>query len=58
MFEKCHHFTLTDALVTIQTINLSAPSSDLKKQMNGRGRHLGQKIWFITINQIQPTLFL
>ena len=31
MLEKCHHFTLTDALVTIQTINLSVPGSELKK---------------------------
>ena len=51
-------FTLTDALVTIQTINLSVPGSELKKEMNGRGRHLEQKIWFLTINQVQPTLFL
>ena len=58
MFEKCHNFTLTDALVTIQTINLSVPDSELKKEMNGRGRHLGQKIWFLTINQVQHTLFL
>ena len=58
MFEKCHHFTLTYALVTIQTINLSVPDSELKKEMNGRGRHLEQKIWFLTINQVQPTLFL
>ena len=33
-------FTLTDALVTIQTINLLVPGSVLKKEMNGRGRHL------------------
>ena len=51
-------FTLTDALVTIQTINLSVPGSELKKEMNGRGRHLEHKIWFLTINQVQPTLFL
>ena len=51
-------FTLTDTLVTIQTINLSVPGSELKKEMNGRGRHLEQKIWFLTINQVQPTLFL
>ena len=51
-------FTLTDALVTIQTINLSVPGSELKKKMNGRGRHLEEKIWFLTINQVQPTLFL
>ena len=51
-------FTLTDALVTIQTINLSVPGSELKKEINGRGRHLEQKIWFLTINQVQPTLFL
>ena len=55
---KCHHFPLTDAFVTIQTINLSVPGSELKKEMNGRGRHLQQKIWFLTINQVQPTLFL
>ena len=58
MLEKCHHFTLIDALVTIQTINLSVPGSELKKDMNGRGRHLEQKIWFLTINQVQPALFL
>ena len=58
MLEMCHHFTLTDALVTIQTINLSVPASELKKEMNGRGRHLEQKIWFLTINQVQPILFL
>ena len=58
MLEKCYHFTLTDALITIQTINLSVPGSDLKKEMNGRGRHLEQKIWLLTINQVQPTLFL
>ena len=58
MLEKCHHFTLTDALVTIQTINLSVPGSELKKEMNGRGRHLERKIWFLTIDQVQPTLFL
>ena len=40
----CQHFTLTDAFVTIQTINLSVPASQLKKKMNGRGRHLEQKI--------------
>ena len=51
-------FTLTDALVTTQTINLSVPGSELKKEMNGRGRQLEQKIWFLTINQVQPTLFL
>ena len=51
-------FTLTDALVTIQTINLSVPGLELKKEMNGRGRHLEQEIWFLTINQVQPTLFL
>ena len=51
-------FTLADALVTIQTINLSVPGSELKKEMNGRGRHLEQKIWFLTINQVQCTLFL
>ena len=51
-------FTLADALVTIQTINLSVPGSELKKEMNGRGRHLEQKIWFLTINQVQRTLFL
>ena len=50
-------FALTDALVTIQTINLSVPGSELKKEMNGRGRHLEQKIWFLTISQVQPTLF-
>ena len=43
-------FTLTDALVTIQTINLSVPGSELKKEMNRRGRHLEQKSWFLTIN--------
>ena len=58
MLEKYHHFTLTDALVTIQTINLSVPGSELKKEMNGRGRHLKQTVWFLTINQVQPTLFL
>ena len=47
-----------DALVTIQTINLSVPGSELKKEMNRRGRHLEQKIWFLTINQVQPTLSL
>ena len=51
-------FTLADALVTIQTINLSVPGSELKKEMNGRGRHLEQKIWFLTTNQVQRTLFL
>ena len=51
-------FTLTDALVTIQTINLSVPGSELKKEMNGRGIYLEQKIWFLTINQVQCTLFL
>ena len=51
-------FTLADALVTIQTINLSVPGPELKKDMNGRGRHLEQKIWFLTINQVQRTLFL
>ena len=25
--------------------------------MNGRGRHLEHKIWFLIINQVQPTLF-
>ena len=29
-----------------------------KREMNGRGRHLEQKIWFLTINQVQRTLFL
>ena len=58
MLEKCHHFILTDALVTIQTINLSVSGLELKKEMNGRGRHLEQKIWFLTVNQVQPTLFL
>ena len=51
-------FTLADALVTIQTINLSVPGSELKKEMNGRGRHLEQKTWFLTINQVQRALFL
>ena len=51
-------FTLAGALVTIQTINLSVPGSELKKEMNGRGRHLEQQIWFLTINQVQSTLFL
>ena len=45
-------FTMSDALVTIQTINLSVPCSELKKEMNGRGRHLEQKIWFLIINQV------
>ena len=39
--ENYHHFTLTDALVTIQTIDLSVPGSELKKEMNGRGRQFG-----------------
>ena len=26
--------------------------------MNGRGRHFEHKIWFLIINQVQPTLFL
>ena len=26
--------------------------------MNGRGRHFEHKIWFLMINQVQPTLFL
>ena len=26
--------------------------------MNGRGRHFQHKIWFLIINQVQPTLFL
>ena len=30
--------------VTIQTINLSVPGSQIKEKMNGRGRHLEQKI--------------
>ena len=51
-------FTLADALVTIQTINLSVQGSELKKEMNGRGRYLEQKSWFLTINQVQRTLFL
>ena len=25
--------------------------------MNGRGRHFEHKIWFLIINQVQPTLF-
>ena len=33
MLEKCHHFTLTDALVTIQTINLSVPGSELEPEL-------------------------
>ena len=41
MLENCHHFTLTDALVTIQIIDLSVPGSELKKEMNGRGRQFG-----------------
>ena len=58
MLENAQHFTLTDALVTIQTINLSVPGSEVKKEMNGGGRHLEQKIWFLTINPVQSTLFL
>ena len=58
VLEKCHHLTLIDALVTLQTFNLLVPGSELKKEMNGRGRHLEQKIWFLTINQVQPTLVL
>ena len=57
MLGKCHHFTLTDSFVIIQKINL-AGSEFKKKKMNGRGRHLDQKIWFLIINQVQPTLFL
>ena len=26
--------------------------------MDGRGRHFEHKIWFLIINQVQPTLFL
>ena len=26
--------------------------------MNGRGKHFEHKIWFLIINQVQPTLFL
>ena len=26
--------------------------------MNGRGRHFEHKIWFLTINHVQPTPFL
>ena len=26
--------------------------------MNGKGRHFEHKIWFLIINQVQPTLFL
>ena len=26
--------------------------------MNGRCKHLEHKIWFLIINQVQPTLFL
>ena len=26
--------------------------------MNGRGKHFEHKIWFLIVNQVQPTLFL
>ena len=32
MLEKCRRFTLTDVLVTTQTINLLMPGSELKKR--------------------------
>ena len=54
---KCHCFTLTDALVTVQTINLSVPDSELKKRAEWK-RCTEQIICFLTINQVQPTLFL
>ena len=50
-------FTLTDALVTIQTINLSVPGSELKKEMNGRGRHLEQKFGFSLLIKFSPLYF-
>ena len=51
-------FTLTDALVTIQTINLSVPGSELKKEMNRRGRQLEQKInGFSLLIKFSPLYF-
>ena len=29
-----------------------------EKEMNGRSRHFEHTIWFLMINQVQPTLFL
>ena len=59
ILEKFHHFTLTESLVIKQKKSPVAGSEfKLKNEMNGRWRHLEQKIWFLTINQVQPTLFL
>ena len=59
MSENFHHFALTESLVIEQKINLLVAGSEFKKRdESGRGRHLEQKTWFLTINQVQPTLFL
>ena len=60
MLEKCHHFTLTESHVTKQKklICQWQVQSLRKRDESGRGSHLEQKIWFLTINQVQPTLFL
>ena len=51
MLEKCHHFTLTDALVTVQTINLLVPGSQLKKIDEWKRYSLSPGVWqsFVTI---------
>ena len=57
--EKCHHFTLTESLLSNKKINLLVARLEFEKRdESGRGRHLEQKIWFLTINQVQPILFL
>ena len=56
ILEKFHHFTLTESLVIKQKEITS--EFKLENEMNGRCRHLEQKIWFLTINQVQPNLFL
>ena len=45
--------TLTNSFLIAQKINLLVADSEFqKKRMNGRGRHLEQKIWFLIINQV------
>ena len=59
MLEKCNHFTLTESLVIEKKLICWWQVQSLRKRdESGRGRHLEQKIWFLTINQVQPTLFL
>ena len=54
MLEKCRHFPLAESLVMEQKklIYQRQVQSLRKRDESGRGTHLEQKIWFLTVNQV------